>query len=1236
MKKRLALRTVALIMTFALFMGEGSIAMAAQSDNGLEAVEETAEVIQLEDDENEMVESEVSVEMEEETKEEIEEETEANDREDNLEEKLEQDLENSETEEITEVPVVEIEVVEESESVSMNELTVERLEELFPGLKEGSQLSSAQIASKKKLSSYINEIDTMIEGVDYVTDEVVVVAETEALAKEYAEAFGGTLKDYALGTAVITLEDKNGTGEISVASAVAASAKEELLLPAVWPNYYRYIVSSTNTYTKPVDPFLMENDESYQWFHNVIGSQQAWEAGYTGKGVKVAVLDTGILAGHQDVKAEVTLYASDSKNTITNGNDGNSHGTHVAGIINADKNNYGGVGIAYEADLISIKALNDAGRGDSFSIIGGLQLAIENGANIVNMSLAGPAYSEPEELAYQTVYEAGLAVFCAASNDSAQSEAYPASYRGTIAVAALDKNNHKASFSNYGSWVRYSAPGVDIFSTSVEFIGDVANTNNKEFYEDMSGTSQATPVVAGTAALLWNSVDGEGQTRVDNLLKLMDKSAIKVNGSGLGKGVVSLPKALGLDGVTTAPNQPVFSEKAGTKTVNQVEDWNIAITAGAGSRIYYTTNGKNPTYKNGSISDGAIPYTGAINIKDICDATGKGSVTLKAIAINENNQLASKVTTAKYTLKPKYASGVTVTSATGSNLIAKGKTIKLTATLSPVYVTDKSIQWTVDDNVAGITVKNGVVTVKSDTKDVTVSPGEYTIRATVKGVDGSYNGQSATFRIKVVEGNSQITSISVKPTNVTVSTGNSSGETVAVTVKKKDASLGNAEEITWSSADSTIASVTAKDNNLTIKGLKAGKTKITGVAKDGFGKSYSFNVTVTQPVTAINITSASGINQVAAGKSLSLKAEVLPSSSTNKKLSWSMEEDKYVKVNKTTGVVTVNAKVLTDASYVIKNQYTVTATAADGSNVTATYDFVVNKGKITGIFVGTDKKNPVKTETLFRVSNNFGALTEKNVNILVEGENTDNWTVTSSNKNLVEAIKSGNSVKVKATGKATGSATITVQSTDGTNIKKTFKVTVNNPATALHLAPEKGRSYCVAHKKTLKLSAVFETSHGNIDAKAKKLNWVSSNPSIASVDKNGSVKALTYVKTPVKITATATDGSGVSAEYIILTCGNVSGIEADGYSSRYNTIGVGYYREYPIRLYCPITHSGKLSWKLDYKVNKQGLAVYFDNTTGKLVVIGNKPGTYTVTLSMLDGNTAKKSYTFKVVNVKTP
>ena len=240
-----------------------------------------------------------------------------------------------------------------------------------------------------------------------------------------------------------------------------------------------------------------------------IGADVAHANGNKGMGVKIAVIDTGIDYNHEDLDGNYAggwdFVFDDNDpfddNTI-------SHGTHVAGIIAAEENGIGVIGVAPEADLYAVKVLDGGGFGLESWVIAGLEWAVDNGMDIVNLSLEGP-HGESLQAACDSAYNAGILLVAAGGNTSGGSVSYPAAYESVIAVTATDANDVRAYFSPVGPELELAAPGVDILSTVT-----IANGN----YSLLSGTSQAAPHVAGTAALaiLSNTKDLNGDGLVDN------------------------------------------------------------------------------------------------------------------------------------------------------------------------------------------------------------------------------------------------------------------------------------------------------------------------------------------------------------------------------------------------------------------------------------------------------------------------------------------------------------------------------------------------------------------------------------------------------------------------------------------------------------------------------------------------------------------------------------------------
>ena len=227
------------------------------------------------------------------------------------------------------------------------------------------------------------------------------------------------------------------------------------------------------------------------WGVGRVNAPAAWPTG-EGEGVKVAVIDTGIDCAHPDLRCDLSAGV----NLVDPGSppmDDNEHGTHVFGTIAGRGNGPKGVfGVAPKATLIPVKVLDADGTGSLSAIVEGIDWATKAGADVINMSLGGPAGSTALQRAVQKALAAGIVVVCAAGNSGPDPDTvgFPAGYPGVIAVAASDSADGVASFSSRGGEVAFIAPGVDIRST-VPGGG----------YKKESGTSMASPHVSGLAAL---------------------------------------------------------------------------------------------------------------------------------------------------------------------------------------------------------------------------------------------------------------------------------------------------------------------------------------------------------------------------------------------------------------------------------------------------------------------------------------------------------------------------------------------------------------------------------------------------------------------------------------------------------------------------------------------------------------------------------------------------------------
>ncbi|UPT75381.1 MAG: S8 family peptidase [Elusimicrobiota bacterium] len=193
-----------------------------------------------------------------------------------------------------------------------------------------------------------------------------------------------------------------------------------------------------------------------------VGAPDAWKVS-RGKGVKLAVIDTGIDMTHPEL-AGIIKGGWNAISTAATFNDDNGHGTHVSGTIAAKDDGAGVVGVAPQIDLYGVKVLDEGGSGTFDGVIAGMLWAIENKMEIASMSLGADQGNQALADAVEAMRKAGV-ILIAASGNSGGSVGYPAAYPGAIAVGASDSKDKLASFSSRGPAVAVIAPGVDVKST---------------------------------------------------------------------------------------------------------------------------------------------------------------------------------------------------------------------------------------------------------------------------------------------------------------------------------------------------------------------------------------------------------------------------------------------------------------------------------------------------------------------------------------------------------------------------------------------------------------------------------------------------------------------------------------------------------------------------------------------------------------------------------------------------
>ncbi len=298
-----------------------------------------------------------------------------------------------------------------------------------------------------------------------VPNEKVIIIFKDEIDKKLVDKVNGEIEQIAENLPVVT-------GEIPV-TAIPQLEKDKDVL-AVEP-----------------DQIVKVSGQIQDWGIENVNASKAWQATYTGSGTKIAVLDTGI-SQHEDL---VVAGGISFTSYTTSYSDDNGHGTHVAGIIGAKNNQIGTVGVASEASVYAVKVLGANGSGYLSDIIAGIDWAITNDMDIINLSLGTTGDSLALRQAVDRAYSKDILVVASAGNSGkfdggGDTVQYPARYDSTIAVSAIDIEHHRGTFSSTGNTVEIAAPGVSILSTYL---------NNK--YVKMDGTSMAAPYVTGILAL---------------------------------------------------------------------------------------------------------------------------------------------------------------------------------------------------------------------------------------------------------------------------------------------------------------------------------------------------------------------------------------------------------------------------------------------------------------------------------------------------------------------------------------------------------------------------------------------------------------------------------------------------------------------------------------------------------------------------------------------------------------
>ena len=566
-----------------------------------------------------------------------------------------------------------------------------------------------------------------------------------------------------------------------------------------------------------------------------------------------------------------------------------------------------------------------------------------------------------------------------------------------------------------------------------------------------------------------------------------------------------------------------------------------------------TAVNKKVTWSSSNTSVATVSSTGVVTAKSV------GSATITATTTDGTNKTA----TCQVSVYATPATGISLnkTSAT----LKVNETVTLSATVTPTSATNRKVSWKSSDESVATVSSTGVVTAKSI--------GNANITATT--TDGT--NISATCKVSVVE--TPATGISLNKTAATLK----ANQTVSLTATVTPSTATN-KKVSWKSSDESVAAVSSDG---VVTAFKVGTTNITATTTDGTNLSATCQVTVVEtPATGISLNKTTA--SLKATETVTLTATIKPSTATNKNVTWKSSNTSVATVS-STGVVTAKAV----------GTATITATTADGSNLSATCKVTVVETPVTGITLNKTTASLKANETI-------------TLTATVTPSTATNKSVTWSSSNTSVATVSSTGV---VTAKAVGTATITATTADGSNLSATCKVTVvETPATGISL--NKTTASLKANETVTLTATVTPSTTTN-----KAVTWKSSDETIATVS-NGVVTA--HKVGTADITATTTDGSNLSATCKI----TVVATAATGISLNKTTASLK--ANETVTLTATVTPSTATNKSVIWSSSNTSVATV--SSTG--VVTAKAVGTATITATTADGS--NKTATCQVTVVETP
>jgi subtilisin family serine protease len=307
------------------------------------------------------------------------------------------------------------------------------------------------------------------------------------------------------------------------------------------------VVAAPTTRLRAMEGITPEPLEPSQWNLPMVGAREAWAVSQ-GAGIIVAVIDTGLDAAHPDLAGRV-LPEIDLLPEVTPAPEQNGHGTRVASLIAGSLNVVGMAGVAPQATILPVSALDPAGYGDSATVARGIIAAADSGARVINLSLGGPDQDPVLDQACAYAFARGSVVVAAGGNSylTGNQVQYPAASPNVLAVASVDRSGNPSGFSNTGPHIDLAAPGE----------GVLAAIPGASFTEE-SGTSFAAPHVSAAVALVLSANPALSSAEAASLVQMTAADDISGNGRDdqLGQGILRADRAVAAAVVTPSSGLP--------------------------------------------------------------------------------------------------------------------------------------------------------------------------------------------------------------------------------------------------------------------------------------------------------------------------------------------------------------------------------------------------------------------------------------------------------------------------------------------------------------------------------------------------------------------------------------------------------------------------------------------------------------------------------------------------------